>query len=322
MVVTRHNILKNTAARDAFIQGVLLLKSEDSGQNTNEFGIPGPSTPVRTFDLFVIWHHRAMFTFTPPGNTVGRNSAHRGPVFLPWHRVMLLILEKHLQRVLKDNTFGLPYWDWAADGDLPSAQQTASAIWNSNCMGGTGNPVTTGPFAFSASPNSWRVRIVGTSTGDLLQLSPTRGLRRAFAVNAPTLPTSASVGLALGLTTYDATNWDINSVGFRNRLEGWRRESGFAPPGLHNRVHEWVGGDMRPSSSPNDPVFYLNHCNVDRVWEAWMQRHGRTYLPGSGAPSSLLGHRINDPIASPLGSTMTPADVLDSTSVYVYDALP
>jgi tyrosinase len=52
--------------------------------------------PVSTYDLFVWWHHRAMDTFTPP--TQGdRNAAHRGPVFLPWHRLMLVLLELQLQ---------------------------------------------------------------------------------------------------------------------------------------------------------------------------------------------------------------------------------
>jgi tyrosinase len=57
---------------------------------------------------------------TPPGQG-DRNAAHRGPVFLPWHRFMLILLELQLQRVLSDPDFGLPYWDWAADGELPRA---------------------------------------------------------------------------------------------------------------------------------------------------------------------------------------------------------
>ena len=80
---------------------------------------------------------------------------------------------------------------------------------------------------------------------------------------------------------------------------------------------------MSPSTSPNDPVFYLNHCNVDRIWEAWLTRHGRTYLPDMSAGPDLKGHRINDPIASPLsGTTATPGSVLDVAANYAYDALP
>jgi tyrosinase len=63
----------------------------------------------------------------------------------------------------------------------------------------------------------------------------------------------------------------------RNLVEGWQPN----PPAMHNRVHVWVGGDMSPASSPNDPVFFLNHCNVDRLWADWQQNHGNaSYLPG------------------------------------------
>ena len=322
MAVVRKNILSDAAARDKFIQGVKLLKQENSGRTTTSLGITGPVQSVSTYDLFVVWHHTTMMTMTPPGNSAGRNAAHRGPIFLPWHRVMLLLLEQNLQRVLGDNNFGLPYWDWATDGDLTAAKQKTAAVWKANCMGGQGNPVQVGPFAFRQNdPNSWRVRITANVQGSLT--STNRGLRRSFGTSGvSTLPTTQHVTSAIGLTPYDAPNWDTGSNGFRNRIEGW---SGEAPePWLHNRVHVWVGGDMGPSTSPNDPVFYLNHCNVDRIWEGWMQKpgHGRSYVPSMNAGSALAGHRIDDTIASPLGTSATPRQVLNSSAIYSYDTVP
>ena len=78
---------------------------------------------------------------------------------------------------------------------------------------------------------------------------------------------------------------------------------------------------MLPSSSPNDPVFYLNHCNVDRLWEAWLTQHGRSYAPPQRAPFALRGHRINDQMDSLISPPMRPTEVLDMTSIYTYDAL-
>ncbi len=322
MAVTRGNILTNNAVRDQYVRGVKLLKAEDSGSFTSDFGIPGPSQPVSTYDLFVIWHHRAMMTLTPPGNPLGRNAAHRGPVFCPWHRVMLMVLERNLQRVLADPTFGLPYWDWGTDGNGTRPQQIASAVWGPNCMGGSGSPVGTGPFAFNASnPNSWRVKIVGTSTAAVVATD--RGLRRSLGVDIGTLPTTKHVTNALGLAIFDGSPWSTGSGGFRNRLEGWSADSGARPPWAHNRVHVWIGGDMSPSTSPNDPVFYLNHCNVDRIWEKWLGSHGRTYVPDQTAPASLAGHRIDDPIVSPIGGgNLTPRQVLNVSAIYTYDVLP
>jgi len=329
MAVKRFNILTNTAVRDKYIQGVKLLKAEFNGPTTHSLGIPGPSRQISTYDLFVVWHHFAMTTFTPP--TQGdRNSAHRGPVFLPWHRFMLIQLEMNLQRVLNDNTFGLPYWDWAADGELTLAQQKTASIWSANCLGGSGSPVTTGPFAYSAAnPASWRVRIVADVNGNLLQTD--RGLRRQLGAPTPglagsnKLPRKAQTALALNKSPYDVANWDTASSGFRNFCEGWQDDPQVSPPALHNRVHVFVGGDMSPSSSPNDPVFYLNHCNVDRIWESWMRPapagHGRVYAPGTGAPVALKGHRLNDTLTSLISGSTTPAQMLNVTATYTYDTL-
>ncbi len=41
--------------------------------------------------------------------------AHSGPNFLVWHRTYLLILERALQRVLDNPSFGLPYWKWESN---------------------------------------------------------------------------------------------------------------------------------------------------------------------------------------------------------------
>jgi tyrosinase len=315
MAVIRPNILTNAAAMKKYTDGVNLLKNEFTGPTTISLGIPGPSQKVSTYDLFVIWHHTAMMTFTP-NTQMDRNSAHRGPVFLPWHRFMLRQLELNLARVLADPTFGLPYWDWAADGQLSPTQQKNSPLWTATGIGGTGNPVSTGPFVFKATdPKSFRIRVESGSTGGLRQVS--RGLRRNLGRDASSLPKKAHTAAALMVTPYDASPWNSTSTGFRNQVEGWTPN----PPGLHNLVHVWVGGDMSPASSPNDPVFYLNHCNEDRIWEAWMQKNGRNYVPDQTAPASLKGHRINDQLSSLLSGTTTPAAVLNVAAQYTYDSL-
>jgi tyrosinase len=326
----RSNILTNATARDKYIQGVKLLKNEFPGPTTIDLGIAGPSQKVSTYDLFVVWHNVSMMTFTPPSQ-VDRNAAHKGPVFLPWHRFMLLQLEMNLQRVLgNDSTFGLPYWDWAIDGELPPASQKKSAIWAVNCMGGNGSPVTTGPFAFNASnPNSWRVRVTASVNGQLVQVN--RGLRRQLGAsvqglpNPNRLPRKAHTTTVLTQKPYDADPWGTTSSAFRNLVEGWQSNPQVPPPSLHNRVHVFIGGDMSPSTSPNDPVFYLNHCNVDRIWEAWMQSppqgNGRVYLPAQTEPAALKGHRLNDTLSSLLSGSTTPADMLDVSQRYTYDSL-
>lgn len=308
MAVTRKNILNNTTARDKYIRGVMLLKRE----------IANAAQQTSTWDSFVIWHQRTMMKMTPPTQN-SRNAAHRGPVFLPWHRFMLLALERQFQRVLGDTTFALPYWAWNKDGDLTAAQQLQSNLWKPNCLGGSGNPVTTGPFAFNASdPNCFRVRVEATSSGGLVLTN--RGLRRSLGQDISTLPTTAKAKSAVNLAQYDEASWGTSSsTTFRNVCEGWQPKG----PGLHNRVHVWVGGDMAPGTSPNDPVFYLNHCNADRMWAAWQAKHPNApYLPGDTESSTLLGHRLSDPLSSMFSGTPPKIkDMLNVSAIYNYDTL-
>ncbi|MFJ6385787.1 tyrosinase family protein [Kitasatospora sp. NPDC092039] len=335
MPVVRRNILKDAAARDGYLRGIGLLKQEDSRFTTQQLGIPGPVVPVRTYDLFVVWHGRTMATAIPPdGSPRVRNAAHRGPIFLPWHRVMLGFLEKNLQRVLDEPDFALPYWDWAADGDAGSP--TDAEIFSPACLGGDGDPVADGPFAYHpADPATFTVRIEAAGPGGMKLAQTSRGLRRSFAQEPPfgwrTLPTGAEVEAALAFAPagadpadrYDTLDFNASSQGFRNLLEGWIPKDPARPVHLHNQVHVWTGGDMGPSTSPNDPLFYLHHCNVDRIWAGWLNRYGPLYAPDMTAPANVYqGERIDDPIASPLGPAATPRSVLDVSAIYGYDTLP
>ena len=297
----RSNIVTNAAAKQKYVQAVLALKQQFTGVTTASLGIPGPSKPASTWDRFVAWHSAVM------------GIAHSRPIFPPWHRLMLRTIEQLMEQVLGDNTFGLPYWDWAADGQLSAADQLTAPIWNNDCMGdGVSAP---GPFTLAAFP----VRLASNANGTLVQVN--RALRRnrgagVQGISRPNLPKKASTADALNVVPFDDAPWDRNSTRFRNRVEGWN-----PPNDLHNLVHIWVGGDMLPASSPNDPVFYLNHCNVDRIWEAWMVKNGRSYLPTASTPGAPVGQRLTDPLASPFGPSVTPAQVLDMTGVYSYESL-
>ncbi|QCU77580.1 tyrosinase family protein [Citricoccus sp. SGAir0253] len=87
--------------------------------------------------------------------------------------------------------------------------------------------------------------------------------------------------------------------------------------GPHGAAHVWVGGFMgNPLIAPRDPVFWLLHANVDRLWSEWITRHAATagfqpFLPLSGGP---LGHNLTDSMWPWNGST-TPFGVLPWTVV-------
>lgn len=55
----------------------------------------------------------------------------------------------------------------------------------------------------------------------------------------------------------------------------------------HNNVHDEVGGFMAAFATAGlDPVFWLHHANIDRLWEVWL---------GQGDPENLTEERWTNP---------------------------
>jgi hypothetical protein len=47
----------------------------------------------------------------------------------------------------------------------------------------------------------------------------------------------------------------------------------------HNEVHMWLNGTIsNPSTAAEDPIFFLLHSNVDRIWDLW-QLNNHTGTP-------------------------------------------
>ncbi len=240
------------------------------------------------YDQFVLRHANA-----------NMSAIHSAPAFLPWHRRFILDYERELQRLSGNPDLGLPYWNWPQGG-------ANASIWDDNLLGGDGSAlnqiVTTGPFR----QGQWTVVNMGGG--------PAGPLTRAFGRSGlPTLPTQAEIDQVGAVTPYDRPPWNRSSnPSFRNELEGWRG------PNLHNRGHVWVGGSMLPMTSPNDPVFFMHHCMVDKLWHDWQLRFpNQGYLPVFGGP---FGQNRNDPMDStpsaPIGNR--PIDVLDNAALNVH----
>lgn len=48
----------------------------------------------------------------------------------------------------------------------------------------------------------------------------------------------------------------------------------------HNPVHDIIGSVMATMQSPVDPIFWLHHANVDRLWVAWVAAGAGRTMPG------------------------------------------
>jgi tyrosinase len=260
--------------RSDFVDAVLALKNKFEGGST-----------VSVYDEFVNIHAAAMTA----------HSIHVGAGLFPWHRELLDLFERELQTINPQVT--IPYWNWAVD------RESTSSIWNDDFMGGNGDPtenyvVKTGPFR----------------QGQWILIADGPDLRRDFGDWVSSLPTAQDEQTALTIPNYDVPPYDTGSPiteSFRNFMAGWN--SPTIEPERHNRVHNWVGGSMLTEASPNDPVFWLVHANLDRIWADWEAQHGYLY-PESGAAE---GENLYDNMPY-VG--VTPASVLNHYDLgYQYD---
>jgi len=310
----RKNVKNLTAGeKSAFVAAVLGVYAKPSVLHP---GDPGHNR----YDDFVEIHMNAMMAEVDIDNTGPQNPAftpgwaHYGPAFFPWHRILLYEFEKELQSVIP--TVTIPYWDWT---------DPASSPFTPDFLGGAGTGPSgkvlpaDGPFAHDG-PNAWVLHVVDrVGDPDYLQ----RYLNRADpqAGGPVTLPTPANVTNDLAITPYEVNPWK----GYTN-IDNCLRSHHEAD--LHNWIHNWVGGSMLKMTSPNDPCFWLHHCNIDRLWAVWIAQHpiAAPYLPPAGTVGVRPGHGINDTMIfftggpAPWTDTFTPAAAVNHHALgYWYD---
>lgn len=173
---------------------------------------------------------------------------HFTPIFLPWHRYFIWMFERALQQVT-NSCITLPYWDWERD----AGAENDSILLDSETFGSFDGAVQN-RLEGSCSWITW-------GSEECLH-------RDIGGPGSSGLSGEAQV-LAI-VTNYnqyqDTSNPDNGEEnnGFADALEG-------TP---HRRPHNFIGGDMQGMFAPDDPLFYLHHANVDRIWALWQDYWG------------------------------------------------
>ena len=267
--------------RDDFIEAVKVLKTEKVQTRDGK-------AEISLYDQFVAIHLGVTSRFQGAilaGNLIG-DGAHGNAAFCAWHREFIRRFELALQEVkpAKDGELpvSLPYWDWTRH------IETEHVLFKDDFMGPNGGPngkgggiLESGHFA---KKNGWvvderlHIRNLGVEQNNLNPPPPYQNSGTALRRNMRPfneLASSGNVRFALRQTTFRE---------FRTTLE--------AGPRLHNFGHNWIGGSMNMMSSPQDPVFFLHHANVDRLWALW-QDDGHE---GEGYPfeGRSRGHNLSD----------------------------
>jgi tyrosinase len=208
------------------------------------------------------------------------DQAHGGPGFLAWHRAYLLDLERELQQL--DASVTLPYWAFA---------EPAPGLFTPDFMGGnlpTGDTVV---FAPMHPLQSWQ-----TEGRPGITRRPGFDPTRTGAISSENVAAAAdATTLALGGPRPNATFDNGTVPGGFERIEG----------NPHGTAHRSMRGYLfDPATAPRDPLFFLLHCNVDRLWARWQWWNDRfdgtdahTYFYRGSAtsnPAAHLGHNLRD----------------------------
>jgi Common central domain of tyrosinase len=135
----------------------------------------------------------------------------------------------------------LPYWNWSSGPTTGVPAACASPTYVDRNGDTVPNPLFAGPIAAAAGG--------GTTS------------RR------PDIATTTFGDLATGAQSAMA-NGDFAM--FESQLNG-----------VHGSVHVRVGGNMGSVATAGfDPIFYLHHGNVDRLWANWQAAHAVPLPPG------------------------------------------
>ncbi|MFT4251594.1 MAG: tyrosinase family protein [Caulobacter sp.] len=223
--------------------------------------------------------------------------------FVVWHRGYVGWAEQTIREISGDPDFAFPYWDWTADPQVPA--QMFEGVLNPNdkayiqsldafnCAFG---PVMERFWKGLSQAQTQQLLIRGLRfPADLLfDIGPKGGPMFFAPPNArgstpknPGFDTVTNNAVSLGMLLDALSPRDF--IGFASPKSNYHSSiTGFGvmEGQPHNKVHNCVGGIwtdddghttygdgfMQSNLSPVDPLFFLHHANIDRIWDLWTRK--------------------------------------------------
>lgn len=208
---------------------------------------------------------------------------HETADFLAWHRFFIHSLEQDLIHYC-NYTGRLPYWDWALDAAAP--QKSPLFNGDSFSMGSNGVFVPNRTYTYLGLQE---VNFPPGTGGGCVHRGPFRNytvnlgpldspynnnVESPFDHNPRCLIRDLNPWFSRRYNTYtNVTDLLLDGIQiehFQARMQGYDTPADRF--GVHGGGH-WLGGG--PSaltdfhSSPSDPVFFLHHAMIDRIWLIW-----------------------------------------------------
>jgi tyrosinase len=245
-------------------------------------------------------HGRARADGTPDTSDPAWNQCRHGSwFFLPWHRMYLAAFEQIVQHHLTDPSWRLPYW-YAMDPDDPDGARLPPAFVEAR----PDNALYTEHRSLLAN-------------GGHPVVTRADGLVAALAKDRFTQPDDVEGETFGGGEHRVVEQPDAGEVG---ALEG-------AP---HGSIHVYVGNDYRGQTLVRrgymgafetaglDPIFWLHHANIDRLWQVWLELDPTHTLPDDD--TVWTDTRFTFPAPPGKEASWTIAEVVDTANLgYRYD---
>ncbi|KAJ2347471.1 hypothetical protein GGF43_004751, partial [Coemansia sp. RSA 2618] len=159
---------------------------------------------------------------------------HSNAVFLVYHRALTRDYEKILQSY--NPAVAVPYWNMMVDYQNPAG----SPVLSGSYFGGNGD--ASSHCVTSGVAGSWQVTFPDVHC-----------LRRVYG-EADTIDTWYSPEFITSVLQRSTKYADLRA-GLENTI--------------HGLPHLSLGGDMNTMHSPLDPIFWLHHANIDRLYAQW-----------------------------------------------------
>jgi tyrosinase len=221
---------------------------------------------------------------------------HQSWYFPPWHRAYLICFEQIVaDAVVKlggPAGWALPYWNYSDPANHNRARLLPAAFVPTRLANGSANPL-------------WVGRASATANFHIPDQD----------VSLHCLTYSHFAGGSVG--AHPGFGGPLTAFSHGGSINGGLED---VP---HNQIHDDIGGSSGvmgdPSTAALDPIFWLHHANIDRLWEVWWRTRGNA---NPTDPRWLTNQSFQLHGAAGNVLTFTAGQVLDTTTLlhgYRYD---
>ncbi len=229
---------------DPALSGGLMPGSKELAVRVDQiYGNPAAGTPQAA------WKKAALACWA--------TCTHGSPFFTTWHRWYMFYFEQICRAMCGDPSFTLPYWNYGSNPT--TAQQLPAPFRDTNLRlyfddrgVGFSNPQASG------------TQTVAMNNGGFMPFSQSD---YRLALTTPAMFPSDGVPAFPPSGLY-------YSFGLSGRLECMPHDL------VHNNVGGWMGN---VPSAAGDPIFYMHHCQIDRLFASWQQLPGSTFNFGTSS---------------------------------------